>query len=98
MLLLVLLVFCALIEAFPAVSEELPTWSNSSLLWGPYRPNLYLGIRPRIPNSLLMGLMWSIADEPSDISTSMQQEDSNALSYPLILTKNSRYPTHMRAR
>ena len=30
-----------------------------SLLWGPYRPNLYFGIRPRIPQSLLMGLMWT---------------------------------------
>ncbi|PVH93879.1 glycoside hydrolase family 63 protein [Periconia macrospinosa] len=31
---------------------------NASLLWGPYRPNLYLGIRPRVPDSLFMGLMW----------------------------------------
>jgi hypothetical protein len=33
--------------------------SDTSLLWGPYRPNLYLGLRPRIPNSLLLGLMWA---------------------------------------
>jgi hypothetical protein len=33
--------------------------SDASLLWGPYRPNLYLGLRPRIPNSLLLGLMWA---------------------------------------
>ena len=32
---------------------------DTSLLWGPYRPNLYLGLRPRIPNSLLLGLMWA---------------------------------------
>lgn len=32
--------------------------SNDSLLWGPYRPNLYFGVRPRIPKSLLTGLMW----------------------------------------
>ena len=31
---------------------------NSSLLWGTYRPNLYFGIRPRIPESLFSGLMW----------------------------------------
>lgn len=32
--------------------------NDASLLWGPYRPNLYVGIRPRVPDSLLMGLMW----------------------------------------
>jgi len=31
---------------------------NASLLWGPYRPNLYLGIRPRIPDGIVTGLMW----------------------------------------
>ena len=31
---------------------------NDTLLWGPYRPNLYFGLRPRIPQSLLTGLMW----------------------------------------
>lgn len=35
---------------------------NASLLWGPYRPNLYLGLRPRVPESLLMGLMWGKLD------------------------------------
>ncbi|KAG6865863.1 hypothetical protein C0991_010944 [Blastosporella zonata] len=32
--------------------------NNDNLLWGPYRPNLYFGIRPRIPHSLMTGLMW----------------------------------------
>ncbi|KAF2138908.1 glycoside hydrolase family 63 protein [Aplosporella prunicola CBS 121167] len=32
---------------------------NSSLVWGPYRPNLYFGVRPRISKTLLTGLMWS---------------------------------------
>lgn len=31
---------------------------DNSLLWGPYRPNVYFGMRPRIPNSLISGLMW----------------------------------------
>ncbi|KIK63875.1 glycoside hydrolase family 63 protein [Collybiopsis luxurians FD-317 M1] len=31
---------------------------NDSLLWGPYRPNLYFGLRPRIPQSLMTGLIW----------------------------------------
>ena len=34
--------------------------SNDSqdLLWGAYRPNLYFGLRPRLPQSLMTGLMW----------------------------------------
>ncbi len=48
-----------------------PTWAavisfdahNASLLWGPYRPNLYLGIRPRVPeNGLMTGLMWASSE------------------------------------
>jgi mannosyl-oligosaccharide glucosidase len=31
---------------------------NDSLLWGTYRPNLYFGTRPRIPESLMSGLLW----------------------------------------
>lgn len=36
--------------------------SNESLLWGPYRPNLYFGVRPRIPKSLTTGLLWARTD------------------------------------
>jgi len=32
--------------------------TNDTLLWGPYRPNLYFGLRPRIPQSLMTGLAW----------------------------------------
>ena len=31
---------------------------DDALLWGPYRSNLYFGLRPRIPQSLMTGLMW----------------------------------------
>lgn len=37
--------------------------SDSSLLWGPYRSALYFGLRPRIPKSLLSGLMWFNVDD-----------------------------------
>jgi len=37
--------------------------SNESLLWGAYRPNLYFGVKPRIPNSLLTGLMWARVED-----------------------------------
>lgn len=35
---------------------------NQSLFWGPYRPNLYFGVRPRTPKSLLTGLLWVKVD------------------------------------
>ena len=44
--------------------------SNGSLLWGPYRPNLYFGIRPRIPKSLLIGLMWARVDHFATVQNS----------------------------
>lgn len=44
--------------------------SNESLLWGPYRPNLYFGVRPRIPKSLLTGLMWSKVDDYQSVQHS----------------------------
>ncbi|KAJ2761218.1 Processing alpha glucosidase I, partial [Coemansia nantahalensis] len=33
------------------------------LRWGTYRPNLYFGTRPRVPQSLLSGLMWFGLDD-----------------------------------
>jgi Glycosyl hydrolase family 63 N-terminal domain len=44
--------------------------SNGSLLWGPYRPNLYFGVRPRVPKSLLAGLMWAKVDNLATVQTS----------------------------
>ncbi|ODH45374.1 hypothetical protein ACO22_00098 [Paracoccidioides brasiliensis] len=45
------------------LAKEVGRASNESLLWGPYRPNLYFGVRPRIPQSVLMGLMWAKLDD-----------------------------------
>ncbi|KAG5520217.1 hypothetical protein PMAC_001295 [Pneumocystis sp. 'macacae'] len=36
---------------------------NTSLLWGPYRPNLYIGIRGRDPKAILAGVMWGGLDD-----------------------------------
>ncbi|KFZ14524.1 hypothetical protein V501_03223 [Pseudogymnoascus sp. VKM F-4519 (FW-2642)] len=41
--------------------------SNESLLWGPYKPNLYFGVRPKIPKSLSAGLMWAKVDNFQDV-------------------------------
>ncbi|KAI5958652.1 CWH41 [Candida theae] len=40
------------------LASQYATLADNSLLWGPYRSSLYFGIRPRIPKSLLSGLMW----------------------------------------
>ncbi|KAK5105745.1 hypothetical protein LTR62_002194 [Meristemomyces frigidus] len=37
--------------------------SNETLLWGAYRPNLYFGLRPRLPKSLTTGLLWSRVED-----------------------------------
>lgn len=50
--------------------NEISRASNQSLLWGPYRPNLYFGVKPRIPNSLIAGLMWSRVDDFKSIQNS----------------------------
>lgn len=61
-------IFALALATFLQVSNSL---NNASWLWGPYRPNLYLGIRPQIPESLSMGIMWSNADDLSKIDKGM---------------------------
>ncbi|PSN70759.1 glucosidase I [Corynespora cassiicola Philippines] len=46
---------------------EIEKASNDSLLWGPYRPNLYFGVRPRIPKSLMGGLLWTRVEDYSSV-------------------------------
>jgi mannosyl-oligosaccharide glucosidase len=50
--------------------KEIARNANQSLLWGPYRPNLYFGVRPRIPKSLMGGLMWSKVENFQDVQNS----------------------------
>ncbi|KAF9792420.1 glycoside hydrolase [Thelephora terrestris] len=51
---LFLLLLAVATAAFSTPVDE----TDQSLLWGPYRPNLYFGIRPRLPQSLMTGLIW----------------------------------------
>lgn len=50
------------VTPFPAPKiMDLPQFQGEhreSLYWGTYRPHIYLGIRARVPRSLLAGLMW----------------------------------------
>ncbi len=45
--------FVKTLEAVQAQAQ-----ADSSLLWGSYRPQIYFGLRPRLPDSLLTGLAW----------------------------------------
>jgi mannosyl-oligosaccharide glucosidase len=53
--------------------KEAARANNESLLWGPYKSNLYFGVRPRIANSLSAGLMWAKVDDYATAQQSMLQ-------------------------
>lgn len=46
-----------LLPLVPAVLAH-PSNESQELFWGTYRPNLYFGLRPRVPQSLMTGFMW----------------------------------------
>ncbi|KKA26612.1 hypothetical protein TD95_003421 [Thielaviopsis punctulata] len=51
-----------------SVSEQIDALNNQSLFWGPYKPNLYFGARPRTPKSLWTGLQWVNVNEYRPLS------------------------------
>jgi len=57
-------------QATQEVLSQNTKLSNESLLWGPYRPNLYFGVRPRIPKSLMTGLLWAKVDSFQGVQNS----------------------------
>ncbi|KAI1438796.1 glycoside hydrolase family 63 protein [Xylaria sp. CBS 124048] len=44
------------------VHSEVGSLNNQSLFWGPYRPNLYFGVRPRVPSGVATALSWVNVD------------------------------------
>ncbi|KAH3670511.1 hypothetical protein OGAPHI_001026 [Ogataea philodendri] len=50
-------------ESIDALVAEYTAANDKSLLWGAYRSNLYLGVKPRLPESLLTGVMWYSVDD-----------------------------------
>lgn len=60
-----------------ALIKEAARANNQSLLWGPYKPNLYFGVQPRIPNSLSAGLMWAKVEDYATV----QQSEYNPLGW-----------------
>lgn len=49
--------------------------------WGPYRPNLYFGVRPQIPETLLMGLIWASGDDRNRLVDSMSSPTNHTDSH-----------------
>ncbi|CCF35693.1 mannosyl-oligosaccharide glucosidase, partial [Colletotrichum higginsianum] len=49
------------------LTAEVGRLNNESLFWGPYKSNLYFGVRSRSPKSLWTGLMWSRVDNYQDV-------------------------------
>lgn len=52
------------------LNTEIGRMNNQSLFWGPYKPNLYFGIRPRAAEGLWTGLSWSQLNNYGDLQTS----------------------------
>ncbi|KAI1375238.1 glycoside hydrolase family 63 protein [Hypoxylon crocopeplum] len=59
-------------EGESVLNAEIGRLNNQSLFWGPYRPNLYFGIRPRIPKSLTTGLLWAKVDNYVEVQDSFR--------------------------
>ena len=68
----------ALLPIVPSVFAK-PANDSDSLFWGTYRPNLYFGLRPKVPQSLMTGLMWFGTQDYQAISRA-----SDASASPLL--------------
>ena len=55
------------------LTSEIGRQNNQSLFWGPYKPNLYFGVRPRVPESLWTGLMWGKIETYADVKDGRQK-------------------------
>jgi hypothetical protein len=69
-----------------AQAAEVEKATNASLLWGPYRPNLYFGVRPRIPKSLMGGLMWTRVEDYQSVQSSEFITMDNCVAYSTRLS------------
>lgn len=47
-----------LLFLLPSQTFSLSDNVTEELRWGTYRPGVYFGVRPRLPQSLVTGLMW----------------------------------------
>lgn len=59
-------------QALAQQPEVFSKASNESLLWGPYKSNLYFGVRPRIPKSLTTSLMWARVEDFTSVQNNVR--------------------------
>ncbi|KAI1170172.1 family 63 glycoside hydrolase [Nemania sp. FL0916] len=75
-----LLASAATVESEGVLHSEIGRLNNQSLFWGPYRPNLYFGVRSRVPSGIAAALSWVKVDNYVDVQgnvryTCEQNED-----------------------
>ena len=56
--------------AIAEAQHDLNRASNDTLLWGPYRPNVYFGVRAKVPKGLVAGIMWGSPQDLSGVAAS----------------------------
>lgn len=66
-------------EGESVLTAEIGRQNNQSLLWGPYKPNVYFGVRPRAPDGLWTGLMWSKVDNYGEVQNGTLWTPSHAV-------------------
>jgi len=59
-------------QALAQEPEVFTKASNESLLWGPYKSNLYFGVRPRIPKSVTASLAWVRVEDFSKVQNNVR--------------------------
>ena len=78
-----LLIFTCVLSFKPI--STLAQLQDRDLLWGPYRSNLYFGLRARVPKGISFGLMWAgIEDELIDdkrLRHTLEDDDNEILRY-----------------
>jgi mannosyl-oligosaccharide glucosidase len=60
---------------------------SNSLLWGAYRPNLYFGLRPRIPQSLMTGLVWFGTQDYQSFTSASLFNDTSVITFLTLFTE-----------
>ncbi|CAH0055870.1 unnamed protein product, partial [Clonostachys solani] len=76
-----------LFHSFLSRSFVLAKPDGSWQTWGPYRPNLYFGVRPQIPESLLMGLMWADGTNTAGIRDTCEQDEGMRYGWSIYDTR-----------
>jgi hypothetical protein len=81
---------CAQASSSEDPLSEVASRNNQSLLWGPYRPNLYFGVRPRLPHSLMTGLLWARVEDFQTAQNSIAKASSDSFWFGFFFIQRRR--------